>query len=65
MKAICPDNPDHNRFITTAHVMEEWLVDENGDFLEVHQPLETSQAPNAGNVWTCWECGATATVQDT
>ena len=31
MKVTCPKNPAHNRFITVAHVTEDWVVDEYGD----------------------------------
>ena len=33
MKATCPNDPNHNRFLTTAHVMEEWKVDSEGNFI--------------------------------
>ena len=35
MKAVCPNNPNHNRFITVAHITQDWKVDENGNFIEV------------------------------
>ena len=63
MKAICPKNPDHKLFITVAHVMHDWVVDENGVFVEDIGALETAHGPNLGNVWTCRTCGAEAKVE--
>lgn len=48
--------------MTTAHVMEEWVVDERGNWLETKQCLETTNGPNDHNEWTCAECGALAKV---
>ena len=39
-------------FITTAHVTQTWLVDEDGDFDEV------THAPDAEDLFTCSKCGA-------
>ena len=65
MKATCPDNPNHKRFITVVHVAENWVVDEEGNFLETHLPdeVETTHGPNPDNTWTCAECGADANVE--
>ena len=38
---VCPTDPTHNRFIATAHVTEDWVVDSNGDFPS--RPLPTPQ----------------------
>lgn len=64
MKAICPINAEHNEFVTTAHVMQEWVVDESGDFIKVLKDLETTHSPNPGNCWTCNICGADAIVEE-
>ena len=62
MKATCPKDPTHNRFITCAHVMEDWLVDEHGNFEEQLLVLETIHGPCVGNVWTCAICHTEAVV---
>lgn len=62
MKAVCPKDPTHNRFITVAHVMEDWLVDERGDFVEQLNVLETTHGPCVGNYWECAICHAEAKV---
>lgn len=65
MRARCPKSPDHKRFLTTAHVVEDWVVDENGDFLEkADEAIEVSAPPHPQNTWTCQECGAEAEVSD-
>ena len=57
MKAICPVSPEHNRFLTTAHVMQEWVVDESGYFVDVSvECLEFSHGPDSDNVWQCYDC---------
>lgn len=66
-RAFCPNNPEHKRFITVAHVSEDWIVDEWGDFLKVALSSEgqTVSGPNPDNTWTCEECGATASMEGT
>lgn len=62
MKATCTKNRRHNQFITTAHVMEEWVVSPTGDFIEKVETLQTVHGPDPGNQWTCKVCGAPAKV---
>lgn len=64
LKATCPKNKRHKRFLTTAHEMHEWVVDSAGDFIEDNAALETTHRPNIGNLWTCEICGAEATVKE-
>lgn len=63
MIATCPNDPAHNRFLTTAHVVEEWEVDRNGNFSRVTQSLEVTHDPSPDNIWMCAVCGAEATVK--
>ena len=60
--ATCPKDPEHKRFATVAHVSEDWIVDEHGQFIEVCTTGEVVAAPRRGNIWTCIKCGAEATV---
>lgn len=62
MRAICPKDPNHKRFATVAHVMEEWEVNEHGDWMQTLDTLETSFPPNPENTWTCRDCGEEAKV---
>jgi len=66
MKARCPKDPAHKEFVTVAHVTEDWVVDENGGFVEVFRPSESivTHGPTVGNIWTCNKCGAEAVVED-
>lgn len=62
LTAVCPKNSRHKKFVTVAHVMEEWLVDEHGNYTETTESLQTSFPPDPGNIWTCAECGSQAMV---
>jgi hypothetical protein len=63
MKAVCPNDTNHKEFITVAHVMQDWKVDENGEWLETIDPsVQTSHNPNSDNIWTCAVCGVEAKV---
>ena len=63
MKAVCPKNPDHKKFIVTAHVTQEWEVDETGDFLKCTNECESvMHSPDEHDIWGCSECGADAIV---
>jgi len=64
--ARCPKDPNHKRFVTVAHVTEDWVVDETGAFIEVSAETcgETTHGPDPGNFWYCTECDAQAIVTD-
>lgn len=59
-KAYCPDNPDHDRFIATAHVVEDWIVDREGNWMDTNACTDTLRSPSTEDVWTCAECYAEA-----
>lgn len=64
MKAKCPKNPKHNRFVTVAHVAEDWVVNAEGHFIKVvkgNQPI-TVHGPHPDNTWRCLICGTEAEV---
>lgn len=63
MTATCPNDSKHKTFLTVAHVMEEWLVDEHGEFIQVKESLQTDHGPDPGNIWRCATCGAEANVE--
>jgi|19_taG_2_1085344.scaffolds.fasta_scaffold04570_6 hypothetical protein len=58
MKAKCPNDPNHKEFVTVAYVSEDWVVDENGDFIEVFENNDTCilHEPSADNIWYCNTC---------
>ena len=60
-KAVCPNNPNHKRFGVTAHVTQDWIVNEDGDFEEcVLACVDVTHEPNSEDVWECIECGTEA-----
>jgi len=65
MKATCPNNSEHCTFVTVAYVSQDWLVDENGDFLDEADGSagEVLHKPDPDNIWTCAVCGAEAKVE--
>jgi hypothetical protein len=62
LTAKCPNSQDHKEFITVAHVSEDWVVDEHGNFIEVFEAGEVVSKPRPGNTWTCKTWGAEAVV---
>ena len=64
MIARCKNSPHHKKFVTVTHVTEDWIVDQNGDFIEIFENSETEvvHGPNKDNVWTCVDCGCEAKV---
>ena len=63
MKISCPKSKKHKRFITTAHEMHEWVVDELGNFVKDNGCLEVTVEPEKGNCFTCNVCGSEAKVE--
>lgn len=50
-------------FITVAHVAEDWVVDEYGNFRKVRESGVCVVAwPDDGNTWTCANFGAEAVI---
>ena len=64
-KHVCPNRCSEDKFLTTAHVMQEWEVDAFGNFIKtVSDCLEVTRGPQAGNIWTCVACGLAAIVSE-
>ena len=54
---ICP-KCGNKTFIVTAHIVQEWKVDENGEFMEVTQDcICVSHHPDNEDIWICEKCG--------
>ena len=61
MKAICPNNREHDTFITTAHILQDWMVDSSGMHLStIDECVQITHKPNIENIWECATCGAEA-----
>ena len=63
LKVTCPKNSKHNRFVTTAHEMHDWLIDPEGNFVKDLGAIEVTDGPTPGNLFTCDKCGASAKVE--
>ena len=63
MKATCPNDPTHKRFMTTVHVMYDAMVDDAGNILELVEQLDVCHGPDTRNIWNCVECDARATAE--
>lgn len=51
----------NNRFYVTAHVTQDWIVDENENFVEcTNECGEVVHRPDNDDLWTCTECGYTS-----
>lgn len=45
------------KFYVTAHVVEEWLVDANGDYIDTHEScVDIAHYPDDEDIWTCSNC---------
>lgn len=54
---ICP-HCGGKRFSTTAQIVQEWIVDERGNFISVETDrLEVTSEPDDANIWLCTQCG--------
>ncbi len=64
MRRICP-KCGNNIFITSAHVMQDWEVDGEGNWLETVVDCEQiDHGPDPDNLWTCSRCGTLAIEKD-
>jgi len=64
MPAVCPNNKNHKKFMTTAHEVHDWIVDEEGEFIQDLGCSEIAAKPDRGNTWTCITCKANARFED-
>ena len=52
-------------FYVTAHVTQDWLVDDNGDFIEcVYDCVEVTHHADDDDQWECVKCGHNAPGRD-
>jgi hypothetical protein len=57
-------NPKHNRFSTIVHVAQDWVVDENGNWLEtLNECSQVTHGPKKGNFFLCRVCSRVANVE--
>lgn len=59
---ICP-KCGSKRFIVTAHVTQDWVVDEVGTWIATSEDcVEVTHKPDDDDVWNCANCGDEAIV---
>ena len=60
-RAVCPRSPDHDYFVTSAHVAQKWKVDRyGGHHKTLNDCAQVTHDPDTDNLWECAECGAEA-----
>jgi hypothetical protein len=68
MRIRCPKcYPEHTRglYMATAHVTENWILDEDGEFIaKVEGDQEVTHQPDKEDIWTCYYCGNECEVSD-
>lgn len=58
-KAVCTKNPKHKQFYASAHVVQDWMVDEQGNWVKTTcNCSEITHSPDSEDVWQCAICGA-------
>ena len=61
---VCPNGCAKKEFITVAHVMQDWKVDDCGNWIETtDESVQTTYAPHPDNIWTCTVCLCHATAK--
>lgn len=47
----------HDVFYVSAHVIQDWIVDHNGNFLEtIDDCVEVTHFPTDDDLWECAKC---------
>lgn len=62
-KMVCPNGCNSN-FVTTGHVMQEWEVDCQGNYVRVIEDcLQVTHGADFANIWNCAACGAEGVLE--
>lgn len=49
------------KFVVTAHVTQEWIVDENESYIRTLEDcVDITHHPVNDDIWECFECGHSA-----
>lgn len=47
----------NEEFLVSAHVVQDWKVDKNGNFIEeINSCSEVTHEPDDEDLWTCTKC---------
>jgi hypothetical protein len=64
-KAKCPTDLSHNTFVAKANVNMDWMVDEDGSYLDECCTLrDVVRYPSMDDEWTCRTCNAYAVFEE-
>ena len=64
-EAYCPEGCEAGKFYFTAHVTQEWVIDQCGNFEEcVSGAEEVTHGPTSSEYWSCTTCGAQAKFRE-
>lgn len=63
MRVTCPKSKEHKKFLTSVHVVEEWIVDERGKLIERVKMIQVDEGPDREGLWVCETCGEIANVE--
>lgn len=56
-KKKCP-KCGSKKFLVTAHVAQDWIVDEDGEFVACQEEcVEVVHKPDDDDIWHCKNCG--------
>lgn len=59
----CPYCGNKEKFVVSAHIIEDWVVDRHGEFIEVDKEcVDVAHYPDDDDIWYCIECGEEAIV---
>lgn len=59
----CPKDRTHKQFIATAHVTQDWIVNEEGDFLDLFSEDgngTVTHYPDRHDLYQCADCNTEA-----
>jgi len=60
LKITCPKGCREETFVcSVAHIREEWLTDNTGEWLETRK-LKVVHQPDEKDLWICATCGSQA-----
>jgi hypothetical protein len=60
---VCKVDPKHKNFQVCAWEHHDWVVDENGNYIETRGCYESGL--HEGSSWSCAECGADTKIVKT
>lgn len=64
-QSLCCPKCGGTTFLATAHVTQDWKINESGSFIEcVTECVEVTHEPNQEDILTCDNCGHSASGEE-